>query len=67
MEIPIMCPQGDVYDRFGDKAVVEIHWREWVMKLCSTCGAVLLRSVEHAPVQMLCIGEPAFYQTLGVI
>ena len=66
MEILIMCEWGDVCDRCGDKAVVEIHWREWAMKLCPTCGPVLLRSVEHEPVQMLAIGEPAFYQTLVI-
>ena len=39
----VMCPQGDVCDRCGYKAVVEIHWREWAMKLCPTCAPVLLR------------------------
>ena len=59
-----MCAQGEVCDRCGDKAVVEIHWREWAMKLCPTCAPVLIRSTEHEPVQMLPIGEPGFYQTL---
>ena len=52
-----MCPQGDVCDRCGDKAVIEIHWREWATKLCSQCAPAMLRSVEHPPVQMIPISR----------
>ena len=67
MEIPIMCPRGDVCDRCGAPAVVEIHWREWATKLCQICGPLMLRSVEHEPVQIFAIWNQAVDQTRGVV
>lgn len=52
------CPRGDLCDRCEQTAaVVEIHWRAWVQKLCTECAVVMWRETEHPPIHIFPLTE----------